>query len=260
MPRHPPFSKWIAVRGLRLRSGRSTVSPERIVIEEGPRLADAAAQWIAAAVEEDIRTRGRCTLALSGGATPQPVFRRLALAPLAARIAWQSVEIFFADERAVPPADSESNYAMAGAALLTHVPVPAAQVHRMEAERADRDAAARDYERILPERLDLLLLGMGVDGHTASLFPGAPALDERRRRVVPASGPTPPQQRLTITPPVIAAARRVAVLVAGADKAAMIARALQGPVQPRKLPVQLALGGVWFVDREASARLAGAAA
>jgi 6-phosphogluconolactonase len=235
------------------------VSPERIVIEDGPRLAEAAAEWIAAAIEDDIRARGRCALALSGGTTPRPVYRRLAGAPFAARIAWQSVEIFFGDERAVPPTDPESNYAMAGAALLDHVAVPAAQVHRMEAERADRDAAARAYERVLPERLNLLLLGMGADGHTASLFPGAPALVERRRRVVPATGPTAPRQRLTITPPVIAAARRVVVLVAGADKAATIARVLQGPVQPCELPVQLALGGVWFVDREAAARLAGAA-
>ncbi|HVO36337.1 MAG TPA: 6-phosphogluconolactonase [Gemmatimonadales bacterium] len=234
--------------------------PRDIVIEAGPALADAAARWIAAAIEADIRERGRSAVALSGGRTPQPVYERLAEPPLASRIAWRSVEIYFGDERAVPPTDPRSNYAMAKAALLDRVNVPAAQIHRMEAERSDRDAAARDYERLLPERLDLLLLGMGADGHTASLFPGSPALDQHRRRIVPATGPTPPRERLTITPPVIAQARRVAVLVAGAEKAATVARALRSPSRRHDLPVQLALGGTWFVDRDAAAHLSEASA
>jgi 6-phosphogluconolactonase len=236
------------------------MSPGWLVIEDLSALVDSAARWIAAAVEEDVRALGHCALALSGGATPRPVYELLAHSPLAGRIAWPKVEIFFGDERAVPPADPESNYAMATAALLGRVPLPATQIHRMEAERPDLDAAAREYERVLPARLDLLLLGMGADAHTASLFPGSPALEERRRRVVPATGPTPPRERLTITPPVIAAARRVAVLVAGAEKAAAVARAIRGPARPAETPVQLALGGTWFVDREAAAQLAGAAA
>ncbi len=229
--------------------------PARIVIEEASRLAAVAAEWIATVVEADVRERGHCAVALAGGDTPRLVYERLAGDPYAVRLSWRDVEIFFGDERAVPPGDRASNYLMAATSLLRRVPIPAVQVHRLEAERADRDAAARDYERILPERLDLLLLGMGVDGHTASLFPDSPALDERTRHVVPVTGPKPPAKRLTITPPVIAAARRVAVLVAGADKAATVARALQGPVRPRDLPVQLALGAVWFLDRDAGARL-----
>jgi 6-phosphogluconolactonase len=230
-------------------------SPRQLVVDDSAPLADLVAEWITAAVETDIRERGHCAVALSGGATPQPVYDRLARDRLAGRIRWEDVEVFFADERAVPPDDPASNYRMAMATLLGRVPIPAARVHRLEAERADRDAAARAYERLLPDRLDVLLLGMGADGHTASLFPGAAALDERARRVVPVIGPTPPRERLTITPPVIAAARRVAVLVAGADKAATVGRALQGPVRPRDLPVQLALGGTWFLDREAGARV-----
>jgi len=236
------------------------VSGEQIVFPDRPRLADAAAEWIAAAIEADIHERGTCAVALSGGATPRPVYERLARPPLAHRIAWRNVRIFFGDERAVPPSNAGSNYGMVRTSLLDHVNVPPTQVQRMEAERGDRDAAARDYERLLPERLDLLLLGMGDDGHTASLFPGSPVLDEQRRRVMPATVPVAPRERLTITPPVIAAARRVAVLVAGADKAATLTRVLRGPVKPRELPAQLALDGFWFLDAAAAAELPGAAA
>jgi 6-phosphogluconolactonase len=229
--------------------------PERIIITEPGHLADAAAEWIAATLRASLRERGRCALALSGGRTPQPVYERLADEPLAALIRWPDVDVFFGDERAVPPDDPASNYGMARAALLARVAIPPTCVHRMEAERADRDAAAREYARGLPPQLDILLLGMGPDGHTASLFPGSPALDERERLVVPVTGPTAPAERLTITPPVIAAARHVAVLAAGAEKAATVARALQSPERPRELPVQLARRGVWFLDRAAAAHL-----
>jgi len=233
--------------------------PRQLVVEDARRLADVAAEWIAAAIAGEIREHGGCAVALAGGHTPRPVYERLAHDPLARRIDWRNVDIYFGDERAVPPDDPASNYGAAAAVLLSRVPVPAARVHRMEAERGDRDAAARDYDRILPRHLDLLLLGLGGDGHTLSLFPGSAALDERERRVVPATGPTPPRERLTATPPVIASARRIAVLVAGADKAAIVARVLEGPLRPRDLPAQLALGGVWFLDREAAARLRTAA-
>jgi len=233
----------------------TALSPRQIVIEAAPRLAEVAAEWLATSVESDIRDRGRCTVALSGGETPQPIYEHLARGPLALRIGWRDVEIFFGDERAVPPDDPASNYGMAAASLLGRVPIPPDRVHRLEAERADRDAAAREYEQILPGQLDVLVLGMGADGHTASLFPGSAALDEHVRRVIPVTGPKPPIERLTITPLVIAAARRVAVLVTGAGKATMVARALQGPVRPRDLPVQLALGGTWFLDRAAAASL-----
>ena len=236
-------------------------SPERIVVCDASRLAEEVAAWVAAALEADLAAQGRCAVALSGGGTPRPAYRRLAGEPYASRIRWSDVEVFFGDERAVPPTDPASNYAMALESLLARVAIPATRIHRMGAERADRDAAAREYERLLPDRLDVLLLGMGPDGHTASLFPGSAALDERTRRVVAISGaPKPPGERLTITPPVIAAARRIAVLAAGADKADAVVRALQGPERPRDLPVQLARRGTWFLDREAAARLRSAAA
>jgi len=227
-------------------------------VEPASRFAATAADWIAAALEADLRASGHCAIALSGGETPRPVYERLAEASRATRIRWRDVDVFFGDERAVPPGDPESNYGMAMAALLARAPAAASRVHRLEAERPDRDAAAQDYANALPERLDLLILGMGADGHTASLFPGSPACAERVRRVVPVTGPKPPVDRLTITPPVIAAARRVVVLVAGAGKAAALVRALEGPLEPRDVPVQLARGGVWFVDHAAAGRLGSA--
>ena len=158
-------------------------------------------------------------MCLAGGRTPEPVYRELASA---SSIDWTRVDVFFGDERAVPPDHPDSNYLMVHRVLLSRVPVPAGQVHRMEAERSDQEAAAREYERSLPPQLDILVLGMGPDGHTASLFPGSAALDEHQRLVVPVIGAKPPPQRLTITPPVIEAARRVAVIATGGDKAAMV--------------------------------------
>jgi 6-phosphogluconolactonase len=179
---------------------------------------------------------------------------RLAEPPFADRVPWDRTLVFFGDERCVPPDHPESNYRMAHEVLLRHVPVPSASVHRMKGERADSDAAARDYERHLPAALDLLLLGMGEDGHTASLFPHSPALAERTRRVVPVTHPAGSSRRLTITPQVIEAADTVIVLVAGADKAATVARALEGSYVPDELPVQLARSATWFID-SAAARL-----
>jgi 6-phosphogluconolactonase len=230
-------------------------TPGRIVVREPGALVEAAADWIAAAIEDAVRERGRCAVAVAGGSTPRPVYERLAREPYRSRLPWQAVDLFFGDERAVPPDDPASNYRMVSLALLERLPTGPGRVHRMEGERADADAAARDYERLLPETLDLLLLGTGPDGHTASLFPGSPALDEQQRRVVAVTGTKPPPRRLTVTPPVIRSARRIAVLAIGAEKAAVVARALQGPLLPYDLPVQLALRGVWFLDREAAALL-----
>ena len=225
--------------------------PERIVIESRDVLADAAARWIAAAVADAARERGRCTLALAGGSTPRAVHARLATLP----VPWNAVDIFFGDERCVPPDDPRSNYRMAEETLLRLVPVAPARVHRIHGEMADPDAAARAYERELPDRLDVLLLGMGADGHTASLFPGSVALGERTRRVVAVEGPAAPRARITITPPVIAAARRTAVIAAGAAKAPAVAGALEGNGDARALPVRLAAAGAWFVDVDAASAL-----
>ena len=212
-----------------------------------------AGGWIADRMHAAIEARGECTLALSGGSTPGPV-----LADLVGRaIPWPLVSVYFADERAVPPDDPASNFGMARRALLDYVPVRSDRVHRMEAEQSDLDGAARRYERLLPPALDILLLGVGPDGHTASLFPASPALSERGRRVVPVAAPrvNPRIARLTITPPVIEAAREVAVLVRGADKARIVARVLDGPVAASALPAQLALGRTWMLDQASAGEL-----
>jgi 6-phosphogluconolactonase len=160
---------------------------------------------------------------------------------------WRQREFFFGEERGVPPGDPESNYRMAKETLFgSH---PESRVHRMEADRPDLDRAAGDYAKLLPDAIDVLLLGMGQDGHTASLFPGSTALEERERKVVAVVGPKPPPRRLTITPPVIEAAREIFVLVRGADKAAALRRAREGVLNPRETPAQLARRGTWIVDR-----------
>jgi len=164
--------------------------------------------------------------------------------------------VFFGDERAVRPDHPDSNFRMVREALLRRVDLPPENVHRMEADAADADAAADRYAQLLPKATDVLVLGVGADGHTASLFPGSAALGERSRRVVPARAPKPPERRLTITPPVIAAARRVLILAAGSDKAEAVARALKGTGSAEEVPARLARAGVWFLDRSAARLLA----
>jgi 6-phosphogluconolactonase len=225
-----------------------------MVVCEVPALAAELASWLAHAIGAAVAARGRCALALPGGKSPGPALLALG-AGLGASVDWPRVDVYFGDERAVPPEDPESNYRLVKETLLARLQVPP-RVHRMEADRPDLESAAADYARLLPERLDVLLLGMGPDGHTASLFPGSPALDERRR-VVGVVAPKPPPVRLTITPPVIAAAREVAVLATGADKAEAVWRALEGPRAAREVPVQLAAHGVWFLDPAAASRLTG---
>jgi len=224
-----------------------------IVAVNADELARLAAAWMAEEVRRAVARRGGCALALSGGSTPRPAYERLAAEPA---VPWNAVDVYFGDERAVPPSDPASNYRMAREALLDRVGLPPDRVHRMEADDPDRDAAAARYAALLPDRLDVLVLGMGPDGHTASLFPRSAALRETERKVVPAPSPVPPAHRLTITPPVIASARRVAVITAGAAKAPVVAQVLRGPWRPEDLPAQLAREGTWLIDRPAAAALA----
>lgn len=224
----------------------------RHIVEDADAVAGRAAGWIADAVRKTVHERGECTLALAGGTTPRLAYARLLALPT---IPWIHVEVFFGDERAVPPDSSDSNYRMALEVLLRHVPIPPERIHRMEAERADLGSVSREYEALLPESLDVLLLGIGADGHVASLFPHAPALAERERLVVPVVGGEPLIQRLTITPPVIQRAVRVLVFAAGAEKADAVARALEGTDDVASVPAQLGRGATWILDRAAAQAL-----
>jgi 6-phosphogluconolactonase len=223
---------------------------ERIVCDSKDLPARAAAR-IALELTRAVGERGLASLALAGGTTPKATYEALAGLPLD----WSRVDVFFGDERCVPAEHADSNYRMAKAALFDRVQIPTERVHRMQGELADREAAARRYEAELPERLDVVVLGIGEDAHTASLFPGAAALREETRRVLPVIGPKPPPERLSVTPPVLRSARVCLVLASGAGKAEPVRRALLDPIDVVATPIQLARDGVWFLDAAAASAL-----
>jgi 6-phosphogluconolactonase len=223
---------------------------ERIVCDSNDLPARAASR-IAHELTKATLERGHASLALAGGTTPKATYELLAGLPLD----WSLIDIFFGDERCVPEDHADSNYRMAKAALFDRVMIPTERIHRMRGELADRDAAARAYEAELPERIDVVVLGIGEDAHTASLFPGSPALAEEVRRVLPVIGPKPPPERLSLTPPVLRAARLCIVLASGAGKAEPTRRAFMDPVDVVATPIQLARDGVWFLDAAAASKL-----
>jgi 6-phosphogluconolactonase len=236
------------------------------VFDDAESLARGTAARIAEAARESIEARGLFTIALSGGSTPRRVFELLAGEEFRESIDWPDVHIFFGDERMVPPDHAESNYRMANEVLLSKVALPPANVHRIDGV-GDAAANASVYESEMRglfgdvewPRLDQVLLGMGDDGHTASLFPGTAVLDERRLWVAPNWVEKLGAWRVTLTAPVINAARRVTFLVTGAGKAERLREVLKGERDPARLPSQLInpSDGIleWFVDREAAARL-----
>lgn len=239
------------------------------VYAEGGPWITAAAEHIAGVAAESIKARGRFTLVLAGGATPRPVYVRLALAG-AGGLDWPRVHLLFGDERCVPPDDGRSNFTMVRQALLDHVPVPPANIHRIRGEDEPGRAAAdyaRELRRLLAGEdgpdpapaLDLVLLGLGEDGHTASLFPGLAAVGETRRWVAAEYVPAAGMWRVTLTLALINAARNVTFLVTGTGKAAILREVLEGPRQPARLPAQAVAPahGVlrWLVDVPAAAAL-----
>lgn len=242
--------------------------PQITVVEDADALAARAADLVVRAAIAAAGVRGRFTIALAGGATPRQTYERLARAPHRDRMPWARTWIFFGDERMVPPDAPGSNYRMARETLLAHVPVPERQVFRMRGEAADAEAAAAEYARTLAEvfglrrgalpRFDLVLLGLGVDGHTASLFPGSPVLREVFRPVaaVHAAAAAIPE-RLTLSLPVLNAAAQVVFLVAGPEKAKVV-KAVLGDRAPLPAALVQPLGGelVWLLDRAAASLLA----
>lgn len=231
-------------------------------------LAAAAADLVASTARRAVEARTRCTLALSGGSTPRALYERLAAPPVRDELWWDSVEVFWGDERAVGPDHPDSNYRMARETLLEPLGLESARVHRMRGEAEELWQAAADYERELREAVadsaagmpvfDLVLLGLGSDGHTASLFPGTTALRETDRAVVASEVPGI-GGRLTLTFPALVEARALVVLVAGGSKAEALEAALHGPFDPERWPAQrLREAGdrvTWLVDRAAARRL-----
>ena len=237
-------------------------------------LADAVARHIVARAAGAIAATGRFTLALAGGSTPRAAYALLATDGFARRVEWERVHVLWGDERCVPPDDPRSNYRMAKEALLDRVPIPAHQIHRIRGED-DPDKAAADYERELrvllaseqyphPERsegsLDLVLLGLGGDGHTASLFPGQAAVHETARWVMAVPAPEGTMWRITLTPALLNQAKNVTFVVSGAGKAQRLEQVLQGPLTPDVLPAQAIRPTqgrlTWMVDQAAAGRLA----
>jgi len=241
------------------------------LIEVFPSPADmtrAAANLFAARAAEAVSAQGRFTAALSGGKTPVAIYDLLAKDPFASQIPWARVHLFWGDERCVPPDHGDSNYRLVRERLINHVPIPPANVHRMPGEMDPVEAAAR-YEEQLREFFaqhgggfpvfDLILLGLGEDGHTASLFPGTRALRESARWVAGHYVDAQKGWRITLTPPVINAAHTLVFIVSGAGKAAVLKEILEGPLRPDTLPAQIVRPAdgtlLWMLDREAAALL-----
>ncbi|HZZ44760.1 MAG TPA: 6-phosphogluconolactonase [Tepidisphaeraceae bacterium] len=214
------------------------------VLRDPAEISEKAAEYIIDAAAEAIALTGRFTLALSGGRTPKSLYTLLAAGDNLQEIDWGNVEIYFGDERTVPPEHADSNYRMAKEALLDVVPIPAGNIHRMKGE-IDPAAAAIEYDKLLQDRfaegagLDLILLGMGDDGHTASLFPHTEALGETKHRCVANFVPQMKTWRITLSAPFINQSREVLVMVEGAGKAGRVAEVLEGPEDPGRLPIQM---------------------
>lgn len=244
-------------------SGRLRIYPD---VEA---LSAAAANFWAACSAESIRERGRFTVALSGGSTPRRLYELLATPQWRDRIDWAHCHVFWGDERMVPHTHPDSNFLPAQTALLANVPISETQIHPIDG-RDDGAAPAAAYERCLIEffglaagewpRFDLLLLGLGSDGHTASLFPGFPSSEEHQKLAVatPPGTLPPPVPRVTLTLPALSAARTVLFLVAGADKADVLARVLAGDRELPAARVQPTDGELlWLVDMAAAGDLKG---
>jgi len=230
-----------------------TATPSITVADSSAALVEAAASHIAALAARTLAARGRFRVALAGGSTPRALYPRLVTA-----IDWTRTDVFFGDERAVPPDDPQSNYRMARETLLEPARVPAANVFRWRAESADLDGAARDYEKSLragdsPPWLDLALLGLGPDGHTASLFPGTTSLAVEDRLAVAVDVPALGTRRLTLTYPAFRDAGEVFFLVTGRDKRAALADVVRPEsTLPAARIVHRMRSTCIFCDREAS--------
>jgi len=227
-----------------------------------------AAQLILDDANRAIAQRGKFTIALSGGSTPKRLFELMASDAWKNKIPWNNIEFFWGDERYVPPTDASSNYRMTREAMLDKVPISGVNVHRVMTEKPDQEAAA-EYEKTIRQivpagangvpEFDLILLGLGTNGHMASLFPHQPALHEHRKLVVAEYIDEVKMTRVTMTLPLINSAKSVVFVTLGPDKASVLREVIVGPRDPERLPAQLIQPSpgqlTWLIDAPASAEL-----
>ena len=242
-----------------------------LIYADADALAKAAASTLVRLIKTAVTERGSATVALSGGSTPKKLYTLLATDPACADAPWDRVDFFFGDERHVPPNNDDSNFLMVKKSLLSTGIISPDRVHRMRAELPQADDAAAEYEKEMRTffnparcldgfpRFDLILLGMGPDGHTASLFPDSPALAEEKRWVMANPVEKFKTDRITFTFPVLNAAREIHLLVAGKDKAEMIAQVLGAKLDHPSYPVERVMPvegrKVWMLDDAAAAQL-----
>lgn len=237
-------------------------------------LAHAAVVRFIQIARDAIEARDQFTVALSGGSTPKALYTLLATEPWHNQIDWNQVHLFWGDERHVSPSDASSNFRMTQERLLSQVPIPPENVHRIKTENPDAQVVADEYEQELEKifqlgehqfpRFDLVMLGMGANGHTASLFPGTDAVHEQSRLVVAPWVEELHTNRITLTPPVINNAREIIFFVTGIEKAATLQAVLEEEYQPDRLPAQIIRPTqgkvVWMIDRAAASLLSTVAA
>jgi 6-phosphogluconolactonase len=232
------------------------IKPEIKVLPDLSAIAHEAAERIVALA----KSGDPFSLVLSGGSTPKTLYQLLASDEYRKQIDWNKVEIYFGDERCVPPDDPQSNFRMASEAMLSKLPIPEKNIHRMRGE-IDPQAAAKEYGQLLKEKFgdggaDVVLLGMGPDGHTGSLFPGTEAVSETKHRCVAIFVQKLNMWRITMTAPFFNRAKNVLVLVSGAEKAATLEQVLHGPRDVQKTPIQLiaptAGTMIWLLDSAAA--------
>jgi 6-phosphogluconolactonase len=242
------------------------------VVADEDELATTAAAAIASHVERAIAERGSAVICLTGGSTPERAYALLGdeRQPWFARIDWSRIHVFWGDERHVPPDHHDSNFGMAHRALLSRVPIPEAQIHRIRGDEPDAREAARQYAAELrrgftaagrtDQTFDVMLLGLGEDAHIASIFPGSPIVDERSVRVAAAWAAHLKKWRITLTPAALLDARAIVALVAGDKKADAVHAALDLPEDARRYPGQILRAAgqrvEWFIDRAAARRRA----
>ena len=245
------------------------VNAEVRILQDAPTIARRAAEEFIKSANTAVKSKGSFSVALAGGSTPKALYSLLASDPLRGQLPWEKMHLFFGDERHVEPTHPDSNFRMATEAMISKVPLKPDQVHRIKAENPDTEQAAREYEKELRShfkladgeapQFDLVLLGMGNEGHTLSLFPGTKALRDNGRLVLRNWVGKLLAERVTLTAPAASNTVLAMFMVAGADKAMALKAVLEGPYEPEQLPAQLIdpKNGrlLWLVDATAGGLL-----